>query len=123
MIGGVSQGRLICPAEREQVSNLAPDAAIADLAGRQHGVVGRDQLLRAGLSSSAIGRRVAAGKLHPLYRGGYAVGHEVVSLSGRWMGATLATGGVLSHRSAGALWASALGTAEPRSRPGGCGPS
>ena len=34
----------------------------------------------------------------------YAVGHQVVSLRGRWMAATLATGGVLSHRSAGALW-------------------
>jgi hypothetical protein len=95
---------LICPGEREQPSDFAPDAAIGDLAGRQHGVVGRDQLLAVGVSSSAIGRRVAAGKLHPLYRGVYAVGHQVVSQHGRWMAATLSTGGVLSHRSAGALW-------------------
>jgi len=32
------------------------------------------------------------------------VGHRVVSQRGRWMAATLATGGVLSHRSAAALW-------------------
>ena len=41
-----------------------------------------------------------SGRLHPLYRGVYAVGHRVVSQRGRWMAATLATGGVLSHRSA-----------------------
>jgi very-short-patch-repair endonuclease len=95
---------LICPGEREQLSDLAPDVVIGDLAGRQHGVVGREQLLAVEVSSSAIGRRVAAGKLHPLYRGVYAVGHQVVSQNGRWMAATLSTGGVLSHRSAGALW-------------------
>jgi very-short-patch-repair endonuclease len=95
---------LICPAEREKVSDFAPDVVIGDLAARQHGVVGRDQLLAVGVSSSAIGRRVAAGKLHPLHRGVYAVGHHVVSQQGRWMAARLSTGGVLSHRSAGALW-------------------
>ncbi len=78
---------------------------IAGLAARQHGVVSRCQLLALGVSSSAIGRRVAAGKPHPLYRGVFAVGHRVVSLKGRWMAATLATDGVLSHRPAGALWA------------------
>src|SRR4051794_39640094 len=86
---------------REEGRDLGPDAAIAELAARQHSVVGRAQLLAAGLRSSAIGRRVAAGRLHPLHRGVYAVGHLVLS---HWMAATLATGGVLSHRSAGALW-------------------
>jgi very-short-patch-repair endonuclease len=52
----------------------------------------------------AIEHRIAAGRLHPLYRGVYAVGHRVLSQRGRWMAATLATDGVLSHRSAGALW-------------------
>jgi very-short-patch-repair endonuclease len=100
----VSQGRFVSPAERAKGSNLGVDAAIGGLAGRQHGVISRDQLLAVGLSSSAIARRVAAEKLHPLYRGVYTVGHRVVSQRGRWMAATLATGGVLSHRSAGALW-------------------
>jgi very-short-patch-repair endonuclease len=92
------------PAMREEVLDLGPTAVIAGLAARQHGVVGRAQLLAAGLSSSAIGRRVDAGGFHPLYRGVYAVGHCVVSRLGLWMAATLATGGVLSYRSAGALW-------------------
>jgi very-short-patch-repair endonuclease len=77
---------------------------IAGLAARQHGVVGRQQLLAVGLGSRAIEHRIGSGKLHPLHRGVYAVGHQVVSQHGRWMAATLSTGGVLSHRSAGALW-------------------
>jgi very-short-patch-repair endonuclease len=77
---------------------------IAGLAETQHGVVSRRQLLAAGVGSRAIERRVESGRLHPFHRGVYAVGHRVVSLKGRWMAATLATNGVLSHRPAGALW-------------------
>ena len=81
------------------------DEVIAALADRQHGVVGRAQLLAAGVEPiAAIKHRIKAGRLHPLYRGVYAVGHRVLSQRGRWMAATLATDGVLSHRSAGALW-------------------
>ena len=64
----------------------------------------RAQLLAAGIGARAIERRIEAGRLHPLYRGVYAVGHRVLSQRGRWMAATLATDGVLSHRSAAALW-------------------
>ena len=77
---------------------------IATLAARQHGVVGRAQLLEAGIGARAIERRIESARLHPLHRGVYAVGHHVVSERGRWMAAALCTGGVLSHRSAGALW-------------------
>ena len=77
---------------------------ISGLAGDQHGVVGRSQLLAAGVGVRAIEHRITAGRLHPLYRGVYAVGHRVLSQRGRWMAATLAADGVLSHRSAGALW-------------------
>ena len=83
---------------------LGVDEVIAGLAGRQHGVVGRAQLLAAGVGSEAIKHRVETGRLHPLHRGVYAVGHRVLSQRGRWMAAVLATGGVLSHRSAAALW-------------------
>jgi hypothetical protein len=83
---------------------LARDDLIGALAGRQHGVVGRAQLLAAGVSVRAIDHRVQTGRLHLLYRGVYAVGHQVLSQRGRWMAATLATRGVLSHRSAAALW-------------------
>jgi very-short-patch-repair endonuclease len=103
-IGGVSQGREVEHRIGAEVRDLGPDAAIAALAGRQHGVVARAQLLDAGIGRRAIVRRIDAGRLHPLYRGVYAVGHNVVSQRGRWMAATLATGGVISHRTAGALW-------------------
>jgi len=89
---------------RVENGDLGADAVIAALAAEQHGVVSRKQLLAAGLGASAIGRRVDAGRLHPLYRGVYAVGHRLLSQRGRWIAATLATNAVLSHRSAGALW-------------------
>jgi len=48
------------------------DTAIAELARRQHGVVARRQLLALGLSSSAIGERLANGRPHRVHRGVYA---------------------------------------------------
>ena len=39
-----------------------------------------------------------------IYRGVYAVGRRRIRREGWWMAATLTTGGVLSHRSAAALW-------------------
>jgi very-short-patch-repair endonuclease len=80
------------------------DRAVAELAARQHGVVGRDQLGDLGLGRRAIDHRVEHGRLHPVHRGVYAVGHRHVSRDGRFMSATLvARGAVLSHRSAAAL--------------------
>ena len=83
-----------------------PDAAVARVAARQHGVVTVAQLLEVGLDKSAISRRVNAGRLHRLHRGVYAVGHRAPSWHGRWMAAVLAygEGAVLSHHSAAALW-------------------
>jgi hypothetical protein len=57
---------------------LVTDHAIATIAERQGGVIGRVQLLGLGLSASAIGRRVSAGRLYVLHRGVYSVGHRVV---------------------------------------------
>ena len=81
---------------------------------RQHGVVARSQLLELGLGSRSIEHRIAKGRLHPLWRGIYAVGRPEVSQEGRWMGAVLACGSValLSHRSAAALWGIARGPRE-----------
>lgn len=83
-----------------------PDSAIALLAGQQHGVVTVRQLRMAGLSASAIARRVRAGRLHRVHHGVYAVGHRNPSWEARWMAAVLASGdgAVLSHASAAALW-------------------
>ena len=76
------------------------------LARRQHGVVSRAQLLQLGLSPDAIDHRLARGRLHPLWRGVYAVGRPDVGRRGRWMAAVLACGpeARLSHRSAAELW-------------------
>ena len=82
------------------------DHAIAELADRQHGVVGRAQLLDLGLSREEIIGRLRRGRLHRLYPGVYAVGHRVLTQRSRWMAAVLACGpdAVLSHWSAAALW-------------------
>jgi hypothetical protein len=79
---------------------------IGELAGRQYGVVARRQLIALGLKSTAIARRVAAGRLHRIHAGVYAVGHPVLGPNGRRMAAVLACGpgAALSHASAGALW-------------------
>jgi predicted transcriptional regulator of viral defense system len=81
------------------------ERAIAALATRQHGVVALAQLVELGLSESAVRGRVAAGRLHRMHLGIYAVGHRILTPRGRWMAAALACGpgAVLSHRSAGAL--------------------
>lgn len=53
-----------------------------------------------------IERRIASGRLHPVWRGVYAVGRPQLGRNGLWMAATLACGpgAVLSHGSAAALW-------------------
>jgi very-short-patch-repair endonuclease/predicted transcriptional regulator of viral defense system len=82
------------------------DWEIARLAERQHGVVALAQLARLGLSQRAVSHRAAAGRLHRIHRGVYAVGHPVLPRYGRWMAAVLAAGpgAALSHASAAALW-------------------
>jgi very-short-patch-repair endonuclease len=89
-----------------ELHTRGPDAAIAALAERQHGVVARWQLFALGLSRREIGTRLQCGRLHLLHRGVYAVGHRALTQRGRWMAAVLAAGpgAVLSHRSAAALW-------------------
>ena len=82
------------------------DREAAGIAARQHGVITRPQLLGASISSNGINRRIAAGRLHPVYPGVYAAGHGALSNEGRWMAAVLACGegAVLSHRSAAQLF-------------------
>jgi very-short-patch-repair endonuclease len=89
---------------REQVASA--DVEVARIAARQHGVVSQEQLVDAGLSTSAISRRVENGRLHRLHRGVYAVGHPGISHYGRWMAAALTCGeeAAVSHRSAAELW-------------------
>jgi hypothetical protein len=76
------------------------------LAARQYGVVTAAQLAGLGIRRGAVRRRVAAGRLHPLQRGVFAVGHRAVGVNGRRLAAVLAAGpgALLSHRSAADAW-------------------
>jgi very-short-patch-repair endonuclease/predicted transcriptional regulator of viral defense system len=93
------------PDSRAQEHERWVDALIAALAGGQHGVVARFQLLARGLTPREIEYRLERGRLHGIHRGVYAVGHRALSVRGMRMAAVLAGGedAVLSHRSAAAL--------------------
>jgi very-short-patch-repair endonuclease len=82
------------------------ERALSTLAARQHGVVAKRQLTAIGVGERTIERWLSVGRLHEINRGVYAVGHELVSRRGRWLGAVLACGegAVLSHGSGAALW-------------------
>lgn len=82
------------------------DALIADLGAAQHAVLSRSQLRAAGLSDQQLDDRLRTGRLHPVHRGVYAVGHTLLSSGGRLMAAVLACGrgAALSHGTAADLW-------------------
>lgn len=106
------------PASRPRQAKTAPGVrareAIETLAGRQHGVVARRQLLAAGLSASAIDARIRSGRLRRLHRDVYGVG-PVLPAEARALAAVLACGptAVVSHESAAVLW-KIVGPSEPR---------
>jgi very-short-patch-repair endonuclease len=83
-----------------------PEARIARLAVRDHGVLATAELLACGLTHAGIHRRARAGWLHRLHHGVYAVGHVSLSREGHWLAAVKACGpdAVLSHLSAAELW-------------------
>ena len=89
------------------VRKTAPiDLRLAAVARTQHGIVTTKQLLAAGLSTSAISKRVRSGRLHRLHQGIYAVGHLGIDERAHWMAAVLACGpdAVLSHGAAAVHW-------------------
>jgi very-short-patch-repair endonuclease len=86
---------------------------MADLAGRQHGVISARQLAEFGYARETISRWKREGKLHPIHRGVYAVGHEALTWEGRLLAAVLANEpAVASHVTA--AWIHGL----LRTRPG-----
>ncbi|HEX5983659.1 MAG TPA: type IV toxin-antitoxin system AbiEi family antitoxin domain-containing protein [Solirubrobacterales bacterium] len=91
---------------RGRARESGTDSKIGQLADRQHGVVSWRQLVDLGLGKDAIQHRISAGRLRPLHRGVYAVGHRVVPREGEWLAAVLVSGeeAALSHWSAAALW-------------------
>jgi hypothetical protein len=90
------------------------EARVAALAGRQHGVVTRAQLLDAGLSPGMVRGRLETGRLVPLHRGVY-LASVVAPPRATEMAAVLACSGraFVSHRYA--VWMWELG---PRPSPG-----
>ena len=78
---------------------------IAGLAARQRWVVAGWQLREMGVTGAAIEHGVATSRLHPVFRGVFAVGHPQVGDRGRMLAAVLACGegAVVSHGTAAAL--------------------
>jgi len=91
------------------------DQVVGGFADRQHGVVSREQLLAAGVGRGVIVRAVETGRLRPIFRGVYAVGHLALRREGWWMAALLACGegAALSHRTAGEVWGIMTGPTLP----------
>ena len=115
----------VCGLEGNNSRQLrTPDAVLARLAARQHGVVSRAQLIALGFTANEIAYRLQVGRLHLLHRGVYAVGHRPPSALTTAMAAVLAggDGAALSHRAAGALlrivprWPSPVEVTAPRER-------
>jgi hypothetical protein len=118
------------PHERRvnRVQHDKVDARVAAVAARQWGIVDVSELRACGLSGEAISWRVETGRIFPLHRGVYAVGHPNVPLAGRFLAAVKAcgAGAVLSHYAAAVWWAllpwferfPEITTPRPRSHPG-----
>lgn len=81
-----------------------PDATIAALALRNHGVVTRAALLDAGLTDEHIRHRLAAGCLHREHPGVYRVGHRAPSADASYTAAVLAGGARAALAGSAAAW-------------------
>ncbi len=81
------------------------EAIIGALADLHHGAVARWQLLARGISAQQIERRIASGRLRPIHRGVYLVGHLATAPLAHEAAAVLAfrSGATISHRSAAKL--------------------
>jgi hypothetical protein len=79
---------------------------LAAAARVQHGVVSLGQLRRLGYAEGTIKEMMKTGRLHPISRGVYGVGHEVIQRHGQCLSAVISCeeGALLSHRSAAWLW-------------------
>ena len=91
--------------EAEEVQ-VRPDVRVAWLAACNHSVLSVGELRACGLSDDAIGVRVDNGRLHPMHRGVYAVGHAAPPLEGCFLGAVKACGedSLLAGLAAGSHW-------------------
>lgn len=98
---------------------VAPDdpveARIGAIAERQRACVSREQLLAAGVSSSAVVRRLRNGQLERVHPGVYRLPHTADLPLAVEVAALLACGAdaALSHHSAATLWQLRPGAARP----------
>lgn len=94
-------GCRLCGVMTPQRRHSPPELALA-----RHGVVTTRALLGAGMAREAIRHGIRTGRLHPVYRGVYAVGRPDLTREGRWLAAVLTCGddAVLSHVPAGLHW-------------------
>lgn len=85
-----------------RISNHASvGSTIAGVAGHQEGLITTPQLEVCGLSDGQIERWVRDGRLHPVFRTVYVLGHSTLGPRARMRAAGLACpGSVISHRSA-----------------------
>lgn len=92
--------------ERNRGTKPPDRGRLADTATAQGGVVSLDQLEDVGVSMRAASRQAAAGDLHRIHRGVYAVGHRAISRATHLRAALLACGegAVISHATAAAFW-------------------
>jgi hypothetical protein len=109
-------GELLAPCHLEVGMRPLDDTVerkLARIAGKQHGIVTRQQLLNAGISDAGIQRRVRKGTLLLEYRGIYRVGHRAPSVEARYLAAVLACGeeAVLVGRAAAYAWGLVKGLA------------
>jgi len=98
-----------------RVSHTAAlNTAVAELAGRQRGVISVHQLHRLGVSEDRIDSWVRHGRIHRVFRGVYLVGPRRIDNLGHIQAAALAAGpeAVVSHRSAAFLLG--IGERSPR---------
>jgi very-short-patch-repair endonuclease len=92
---------------RVTLGNRRELGSVRVIAGEQHGIVGRAQLLATELGGSAIDRALRAGRLHRIHRGVYAtVAPELLTEEGHLVAALLAAGdrALLSHGTAAWRW-------------------
>lgn len=88
---------------------------LASIAGAQHGVVTRAQLLAAGLTQKEIAARVRRRTLLREHRGVYRVGHRAPNIEATYLAAVLTAGegAALCGRAAAHLWGLSRGRAPP----------
>lgn len=88
---------------RETHNPLEP--AVAELAGRQEGLLRRSDLRRLGMTPDQLRFRLRAGRLHSLHPGVYAVGHRAITRRAEYLAAVwwCGAGSALSHESTAAF--------------------